>query len=296
MKIGITGASGFVGGHLIHVINHRPGWSVIGFTRSPEKAIPGCVETRGLGNDADFRGLDAVINLAGASVFRRWSPEAKKKLIASRVDTTRKVVDAIGKLPAGDRPKVLISVSGTGYYGDQGNHILNEDGAKGEGFLPDLSVAWEGEALKAESLGLRVVLARTGIVLAEDGGGFAIMRLPFSLGLGAQLGHGRQYMSWVHAQDLVGMFLHALENDAVRGPLNVVGQYPITNADFTLELARALFAPAFLAVPTFALRLALGEAAAMMLDSARTVPAKALETGYRFKYPTAVDAIRALAG
>jgi uncharacterized protein len=131
MKIGITGASGFVGGQLIHAINHRPGWSAIGFTRSPEKTIPGCAETRGLENDADFRGLDAVINLAGASVFKRWSPETKKKLIASRVDTTRKMVDAIGKLPAGERPKVLISVSGTGYYGDRGNHVLDDNAAKG---------------------------------------------------------------------------------------------------------------------------------------------------------------------
>ena len=294
MKIGITGASGFVGQQLIHVINHRPGWSAIGFTRSPEKPVPGCKETRGFGDAPDLSGLDAVINLAGASIFARWTPETKKKLIASRVDSTRKLVEAIGRLPAAERPRVLISASGTGVYGDAGERILDESAAIGTGFMAELALAWEKAALQAETLGLRVVVARIGVVLGEEGGAYAIMRWPFALGLGAQLGNGRQYMSWVHAQDLVGLFLHAIENNSVRGPLNVVGEVPITNGEFTQVLAKALRAFAFLQVPEFALKLALGEAASILLDGQRTVPAKALASGYQFKYPDAGLAVQQL--
>lgn len=296
MKIGITGASGFIGGHLIRAINLRKGWSAVGFTRSPQRTITDCVDTRGIGGDADLGGLDAVVNLAGKSVFTRWTPETRKKLVTSRVETTRNVVKGIARLPAGERPRVLVSASGVGYYGDRGDEVLDDSAAPGDDFMANMAKVWEAEAVKAEDLGVRVVLARMGVVLGEDGGAFAIMKLPFSLGLGGKLGSGRQYMSWIHIQDLIALYLHAIEAESLSGPINAVGAEPVTNGDFTRALGAALHRPTIFPVPGFALKLAMGEASTMLLGSQRTVPARALASGFHFKYPTARQALRELAG
>ena len=273
MNIAITGASGFIGRHLLKSLA-QAGHSVCALRRH---APP--VES------------DVVIHLAGEPVAQRWTAEARQRIRESRIAGTRNLVDALGRLPR--RPKALICASAIGYYGSRGDEILTESSAPGSGFLPEVCVAWEREAQAAESFGIRVVRMRTGLVLAAGGGALQRMLPPFRMGVGGRLGSGRQWMSWIHLEDLTAMFLFAVESQ-VRGPLNGVAPQPATNSEFTRELARRLRRPAVFPVPEFALRLLFGEMADVLLASQRVVPAAAQAAGFRFRFPQLAQALAAL--
>ena len=238
-------------------------------------------------------GADAVVNLAGASIAGgRWSAKRKSVLRWSRVATTRLLVTALAKMNA--RPKVLVSASAIGYYGDRGEEGLTEESASGSDFLAGLCREWEAEASKAEALGIRVVLARLGIVLAGEGGALPKMMLPFRFFAGGKTGSGKQWMSWVALEDVVGILRYAIENRAIRGAVNVVAPQPLRNAEFTEILARAMHRPALFPAPAFALRLALGEMAdALLLSSQRVTPSRLKQLGYKFLHPDLSNALAA---
>lgn len=292
MKILMTGSTGFVGTALCQDLQ-RAGHTVCRLVRPGTAAD----KSRGAdGFDVNWNpatgelggaavGADAVVNLAGASIAEgRWTTERKKLLLASRVDTTRALVQALSKMAA--RPRVLVSASGIGYYGSCGDQVLTEESPLGQDFLSRLGQEWEAEAAKAEALGIRVVRARFGIILAKHGGALPRMARPFLWGVGGKVGSGKQWMSWVTIQDVVGILRFALENGAARGPLNVVSPQPVRNAEFTKVLAKALHRPAFFPAPAFALRLLLGEMAdELLLSSQRALPAQLEKLGYRFLFP-----------
>jgi uncharacterized protein (TIGR01777 family) len=214
-------------------------------------------------------------------------------LRASRIDTTRALVGALAKMNA--RPSVMVSASAIGYYGDRGGETLTEESKPGADFLPGLAQEWEAEARKAEALGIRVVLARLGIILAREGGALPKMMLPFKIGAGGKLGSGQQWMSWVTLEDVVGILRLAIENASVRGAVNIVSPQPLQNTEFTKVLAKAMHRPALFPAPAFALRLALGEMAdALLLSSQRVVPQKLQQLGYRFLRPDLNSALAAI--
>jgi hypothetical protein len=230
-----------------------------------------------------FTGIDVVFHLAGEPVAEgRWTAVKKRAIRESRVEGTLNLVNALKSLK--NSPRVLVSASAVGYYGDRGDEELVESSEPGETFLAEVCTAWEAEALKAQELGLRVVTARTGIVLALDEGVLARMLPPFRLGLGGQLGNGRQWMPWIHVDDVVGLLLHAARTEAVDGPINVVGPNPVTNKVFTKTLGQALRRPALLPVPRFGLRAAFGEMSQILMASQRALPKVAQDTGYSFRY------------
>jgi uncharacterized protein (TIGR01777 family) len=238
--------------------------------------------------------VDAVINLAGAPVASgRWTAGRKMLLRSSRVDTTRGLVNAIAKM--NQPPRALISASAIGYYGERGDELLTEGSAIGQGFLAELAQEWEAEALKATALGVRVVLARFGIVLAKHGGALPQMMAPVKFGLGAKLGSGRQWTSWISLDDAVSIIRTSLRDDRIAGPVNVVSPAPVTNAEFTRVLAQVMHRPALLAVPAFVLRLALGEVAeGALLASQRVAPKVLQEHHYEFLHPGLRAALTAI--
>ncbi|HVH72540.1 MAG TPA: TIGR01777 family oxidoreductase, partial [Candidatus Dormibacteraeota bacterium] len=222
----------------------------------------------------------------------RWTKARKELLRASRIDTTRALVYALGKMSA--RPRVLVSASAIGIYGDRGDEVLTEESKPGTDFLANLAREWETEALKAEALGIRVVLARFGIILAHHGGALAKMLLPFKLGAGGRLGLGKQWMSWITLEDVVGMIRFAIETSAIRRAVDVVAPNAVQNAEFTKVLAKALHRPALFPAPAFALRLALGEMAdALLLSSQRVKPQVLEKLGYKFLYSELPGALNA---
>jgi uncharacterized protein len=300
MKILVTGSSGLVGTALVKALG-RDGHMVCRLMR-PDSAAnnevkdgfnvawnPATAELGGAGV-----GADAVVNLAGASIGdRRWTAERKAVLRASRIATTRALVEALAKMNV--RPSVLVSASAIGIYGDRGDELLTEESKAGTDFLAGLARDWEAEALKAEALGIRVVLARFGIILAREGGALAKMLLPFKLGAGGRLGSGQQWMSWVTLGDVVGTLRMAIEKAVVRGAVNVVAPQAVKNADFTKVLAKALHRLALFPAPGFALRLALGEMAdALLLSSQRVAPRVLEKAGYRFLHSDLSAALRNL--
>jgi uncharacterized protein (TIGR01777 family) len=226
-------------------------------------------------------------------VGQRWTVEAKQRIRESRVVGTRKLVEALATLPR--RPEALICASAIGYYGSRGDEILTESSAPGSGFLPEVCVAWEREAQAAEALGIRVVRVRTGVVLAAGGGALARMLPPFRMGVGGRLGSGRQWMSWIHLEDMAALFRFAVESQ-VRGALNGVAPHAVTNSEFTRELAHALGRPAVFPVPEFALRLLFGEMAEVLLASQRVAPGAAQAAGFRFRFPQLAPALAGLLG
>lgn len=236
---------------------------------------------------------DAVVNLAGESIADgRWTAARKKAILDSRVLATRSLVAGIES--ARRRPAVLVSSSAQGYYGDRGDEELPETAAPGRGFLSDVCVAWEGEARQAEGL-TRVVLLRTGIVLAREGGALPKMMLPFRLFAGGPMGSGRQFMSWIHLDDWVGIARQAITDARVEGARNLGSPRPMRNRDFAAALGKVLRRPSVLPAPAFALRLAAGEMATpLLIASTRMIPAAVLADGYRFKYEEAADALRSL--
>lgn len=289
MILGITGASGFIGMRVIDIALGR-GHEVIAFTRSPERAIPGC-EMRKFSLDAapDLSGCDAVIHLAGESVVGLWTTAKKRRIVESRVQGTRRVVEAIAKMHT--PPEVLVCGSAVGIYPDSGDTELTEESAAGSGFLAETVRAWEGEATMAAST--RVVLLRTGLVLGNGGGALGAMAPIFRLGLGGQVADGRQWMPWIHLEDEARLILFAVENLDIRGPLNATAPWPARNADFTRTLAAAVRRPAFFRVPAFALKM-LGEFSHELLDSKRVLPAAATEHGFGFQFPELEPALKNL--
>ena len=289
MKIGLTGASGFIAGHLIPRLSQR-GHECIAFSRTAGRAVAGCCETRSLtaGSTPDLTGLDAIVNLAGESILGRWSAAKKKRIRDSRIGITRDLVNAMSASSA----RILISTSASGLYGDRGEEILTEESAPGRGFLAGVCREWEAEALRAKEFGARVALTRIGFVIAPRGGAMERLRPLFRLGLGGRLGHGRQWMPWVHVADVTGLIVHLLECESLEGPFNAAAPNPVRNADFTKVLATAVHRPAFFAVPDFALRLALGELSCVALDSTRLAPLRTLGAGYAFEFSQIADALR----
>ncbi len=292
MILGLTGASGFLGRKILDLALRR-GHEVAAFTREPRRAIPGC-EMRAFSLDAppDIAGCEALIHLAGEPVVGVWTAAKKRRIVASRVLGTRRLVEAINA--AAEKPEVLLSGSAIGIYGDRGEEKLTETAPAGHGFLADTVQAWEAEALQAQ--GVRVALLRTALVLGKGGGALAPMTPIFHLGLGGRLGSGRQWMSWIPLEDLDALALFAVEKLDARGPLNAAAPWPARNADFTRALARTLRRPAFCHVPSFALRTALRDFSHELLDSKRVLPAAALEHGFGFRFPELEPALKNLLG
>ncbi|MBK7949376.1 MAG: TIGR01777 family protein [Deltaproteobacteria bacterium] len=238
--------------------------------------------------------LDAVVHLAGEPIFGGLPTAARRaRLRESRVASTRRIVERIAALAPGARPRVLVCASAVGFYGDRGEEILAETAAPGSGFLAELCRDWEEAATAAEALGLRVVRVRIGVVLAREGGALALMRIPFSLGVGGRLGSGRQGFPWIHIDDLVEVLLAALEREDLSGAINAVAPESVRNLDLTTALARGLGRPARIPVPGFALRALLGPLAGELLGSRRVVPKRLLETGFVFRHPTLESALAA---
>jgi len=294
----VTGASGLVGGALAAKLRTaaRPLRLV---SRSPGRlpAGPGVepVGWDGLSLAASaLDGAAAVVHLAGEPIFGALPTRARRERIwASRVDSTRRIVERIAELPASRRPGALVCASAVGFYGDRGEAELTEEAAPGEGFLAELCVAWEEAAQRAAELGVRVARLRFGVVLSRAGGALPVLARAFRLGLGGRIGSGRQWFSWVHLDDVVALALRAVDDAALAGACNVVAPAPVRNADFTRAVASALHRPALLPAPAFAVRLALGALAGELLGSRRVLPARALALGHRFAHAEVRSALAA---
>lgn len=244
---------------------------------------------------AALRDVDAVFHLAGEPVVDgRWDTAKKDRILLSRVDSTRALVRAFADLEQSARPRVLVCASAVGIYGSRGDELLTEDSAPAAGFLADVCRAWEEEAARARDLGIRVVSLRIGIVLAREGGALAKMLPLFRLGVGGRLGDGKQWMPWIHIDDIVGLLRFAAANDHLSGPVNAAAPQPVQNVTFTRALGKAVRRPALLPAPAFALRIALGEAANVVLASQHVVPTRATDAGYRFVHPTLAGALASL--
>ena len=281
MRIGITGATGFIAGHLIPVLRGQS-HVCVAFSRDAGRRIEGCAETRAIDHQSrpDLSELDAIVNLAGESIQGRWTEAKKARIRNSRIDLTRSLVDAI----PGTEVRTLVSGSASGFYGNCGDDLCPETSPRGRGFLADVAGEWEQAAEAAERDGVRVALLRIGFVIAARGGAMDKIRPLFRLGLGGTLGSGRQWMPWVHIDDVCGLLVHLLEKQDLRGAFNAVAPHPVTNREFTRALAAALHRPAIVPVPAFALRLALGELSSLVLDSTRAIPERTLAGGYAFRH------------
>ena len=296
MRITITGATGLVGSRLVAALKGR-GDEVTALSRDPVRA------TERLGVSAErwdplaapapaeaLAGREGVIHLAGEPVAQRWSEEARERIRSSRVQGTSNLV--AGLEAADPRPRVLVSASASGIYGDRGPEELDEESSTGEDFLAEVCAGWEAAAEKAERLGLRVTEIRTGIVLDAGGGALAKMLPPFRLGVGGPVAGGHQYMSWIHVDDLVGMYLAALDGEDWSGPVNGCAPGAVTNAEFSHALGRALHRPAVLPVPGLALRAMYGEMASIVTGGQRIVPSRAQARGYRWGHDDLDQALR----
>lgn len=296
MRTLVTGATGFVGPRLLRLLE-----SPVVLSRDPDRArrTVGALASRIIRWDplagpppADaFTDVDAVLHLAGESVAEgRWTTAQKARIRDSRVIGTRHLVQGIAR--AERKPAVLVSASAVGYYGDRGDEELTESAAPAHDFLADVCVEWEREALAAEGSGVRVVTARTGIVLGAGGGALGKMLTPFKLGAGGPLGNGRQWMPWIHVADLARLYVHAADTAAIRGPMNATAPHPVRNAEFTKALGRQLHRPAFMPAPYIGLRIVFGEFAQVLFASQRVIPKVALDTGFVFQYPELAAALR----
>jgi uncharacterized protein (TIGR01777 family) len=300
MQIVITGGTGFIGrslcaalcqeGHRVTLLTRR-----IEVQRSCGLAVT-AIEWNARDSGAwehCLDGADAVINLAGAPIAdERWTDAHKRLLTESRVLTTRLLVEALSRRSL--KPRTLISASGIGFYGASDDRVLDEGAARGQGFLADLCLAWEAEALRAAEFGVRVVILRTGMVLEQDGGALPKMLLPFRLFAGGPIMPGTQWVSWIHRRDHIGLIQWALTTQSVAGPLNAVAPEAVTMKQFCGSIGRVLHRPSWLPVPGFALRVALGELGTLMTTGQHVTPAKALSGGYVFQYPKLEPALRAI--
>lgn len=297
MKILVTGSSGLVGTALCNSLR-ADGYGIVRLTR-PESAAQ--IESQeemirwnpphGSLDLAAMESADAVVHLAGASIAQgRWTPARKEMLRSSRVDSTRHLVAGLARLNR--KPRVFISASAIGYYGDRGDETLTESSAPAQDFLARLCSDWEAAAFEAENHSIRTAILRFGIILDVRGGALPRILLPFRLGLGGRLGSGKQWMSWISLTDSINVIRYAIENESVCGPVNAVSPNPVSNAEFTRTLAAVLRRPALFPAPRFVLRLALGEMAdALLFSSQRVIPQKLLEFRYPFLHPNLQDAL-----
>jgi len=297
MKIAITGATGLIGTRLVAALKAR-GDEVTVLSRSPERAAAALgVEAIGWDSLTEpapaeaLSGRDAVIHLAGEPVAQRWNADSKKAIRDSREIGTRNLVAGIEA--AQPRPTVLVSSSAVGFYGKHGDELIDEQCAPGSDFLAEVCVVWEREAAAAETLGLRVALIRTGIVLDASGGALKTMLPPFKAGVGGPVAGGKQYMPWIHADDIVGLYLAALDNEAWKGPINGTAPNPATNAAFSKTLGRVLHRPSLFPVPAFVIRARYGEMAELVTEGQRAIPAAATANGYKFIEPELEHALTA---
>lgn len=318
MRVTVTGATGLIGSRLLAALRAR-GDEVIVLSRDPERALHslqsgadpaasgassgvGATDLQTVAWDpsaepapaAGLAGSDAVVHLAGEPIAQRWTSSAKHAIRASRVDGTRNLVAGIAALVEHERPRTLISSSAIGYYGPHGDEPIDEEAPPGPGFLAQTCVAWEAEADAAEELGLRVVKVRTGVVLDPAGGALAKMLPPFKLGVGGPVAGGRQYVSWIVPEDLVGIMLAALDHERWRGAVNATAPQPVRNSELSKALGRALHRPALLPVPGVVLRAMYGEMSEVITTGARVVPTKALMNGYEFRYEQLDSALQAV--
>jgi uncharacterized protein (TIGR01777 family) len=293
MNILITGGSGFIGKALTKELSSS-GHNVIITTRQQSDSPDGLTwNTTDLIPSDVMSGIDAVVNLVGEPIVSgRWTKTRKERILRSRIDTTKALIQSIDR--SEKKPKVLVSASAIGYYGPHGDEFITENSPPASDFLADVCVQWEKEALKAGKSGLRVVLLRTGGVLGPDGGALPLMTIPFKAFLGGPVGSGKQWFSWIHLDDEVGIIKYALENDSLSGPVNLTAPNPVTNRDFSSSLGRALHRPSRLAVPGFMVKLTLGELGAILLTGQRVLPDKALKAGYKFKYADVNEALKAI--
>ena len=304
MRVVITGATGTIGAALTSAL-HARGDSVVALSRDADRgrALVGAdaeahawPDPLGAPPPADaLRGADAVVHLLGEPVAQRWTDASKRRIRESRVLSTRNLVTALSALADGERPAVLVSQSATGYYGPQGDEPLDESAPAGSDFLAEVVTAWEYEARQAEPK-LRVALTRTGVVLSPDGGALAKMLPFFKLGIGGPVAGGRQYVPWIHLDDVVGAVECAVDDAAVSGPINVTAPNPATNAQLSTVLGRVLHRPAVLPVPGFAIKLLYGEMAEMVTTGQRAGPSKLQQLGYRFAHPELEEALRDVLG
>ena len=292
MRIVVTGGTGLIGSHLRRGLGDHE-WVLL--TRDPARAPAGVEAVAWQPLDGPpppqaLRGADAVIHLAGEPIAAgRWTAARRERIEASRWTGTANLVR--GLAAAEPRPRVLLAGSAVGYYGDRGDQPLAEDAAPGSGFLANVTGRWEREAAAAEGLGMRVVYLRTGVVLARAGGALPRMAAPFRAGAGGRLGSGRQWMPWIHVDDVVGLIRLALTDQRVHGPLNLVAPGAATNADLTRALAQVLHRPAFMVVPVLALKLIFGGMSETLLASQRVLPTAAEHAGYPFRHPTLQPAL-----
>jgi len=294
MKILISGATGLVGSALGETLRAE-GHAVGQLARAGGTARSGDVgwdPSSGRVDVAAVEGADAVVCLNGAGIGDgRWTPERKKVLRSSRVDTTRVLVDSLAQLK--HRPRVFVGASAIGYYGDRGDEILTESSTGGNDFLAQLARDWEAEAMRAESSGIRTVIVRFGVILSTKGGALPRMLTPFKLGAGGRLGNGKQWMSWIAIEDAVGIVRAAVVDEGIKGPVNVVAPNPARNEEFTRALASALHRPAIFPAPAFVLRLALGEMAdGLLLVSQRVQAERMMKAGYQYRMPDLKTALR----
>jgi uncharacterized protein (TIGR01777 family) len=296
MRIGITGATGFIGSRLASLAQEQ-GHAVIAYSRGKRLPVAGepLQQPKKAPHELPETPLDALVHLAGESLMGLWAPEKRDRIWKSRGDFTEALVAHLATWKEENRPKVLVCASGAGFYGNSGADAVDESSLRGEGFLADVCADWEKAAHRADVLGMRVITLRTGMVLGRDGGAFPLLRKVFACGLGGRLGSGQQWMSWIHIDDAVQIVLKAITTETISGPVNLCAPEAVTNAEFTQKLAAALHRPAFFHAPAFALRLLLrGMADEMLLGGQRVIPRIATAMGYGFAYPDISSAFKAL--
>lgn len=297
MRVVITGATGLVGRRLVYALRER-GDDIVVLARDAPRAaaefeLPafGWEPTTGPAPAEALAGADAVAHLAGEPIAQRWTAAAKERIVSSRVLGTRNLLAAIAALPAAERPRTLVSASACGYYGPRGDEIVTEADEAGDGFLAGVCTRWEREARAATELGLRVCRIRTGIVLDPTGGALAKLLGPFRLGLGGPVAGGRQWLPWIHRDDLTGLYLRALDDEAWDEAVNASAPAPVTNGAFATALGRALHRPAVIPTPAPVLRLLYGEMAETLTTGQRALPRVALDAGHRFAQPEIAGAL-----
>lgn len=300
MRVIVTGGTGFIGPKLCERLVAR-GHDVIALTRDASRSrdhVHPKVRVVSWAEGASWEGFvdgaGALVNLAGETIAQRWTAAAKDRIVKSRVNAAARLKSACEK--ASQKPAALVNASAVGYYGPRGDEELTEDAAPGDDFLARTCVAWEDAARSFEPLGIRVARVRTGVVLGAGGGALAKMLPPFKAFAGGPLGSGTQWMSWIHQGDLVELYVVAVENAAVSGPLNATAPNPVTMREFATALGRALHRPSFAKVPAAVLRLALGEMSAVVLEGQRVVPKKALELGFTFRFTDVRSALKDVVG
>ena len=303
MRIAVTGATGNIGRALVRELTAQ-GDDVTALSRNAERAketlgieVVGWERPKsGMPPAEALRGRDGVVNLLGEPLAQRWTEETKREIRDSRILGTRNLVAALAELPVGERPRVLVSQSAVGWYGARGDEPVDESEPPASGFEAQSTVDWEAEARRAEELGVRVVTTRTGVYLSQTGGALETMLPPFRLGVGGPVAGGRQYVPWVHMDDVVGALAFCLRTEAARGPVNVTAPEPVTNRDFSKALGRVLRRPAVAPVPALALKILYGEMAVVVTSGRRAVPRHLQELGYEFRRPDLEDALREATG